>query len=117
MDKVGFFRSIHVKFVLIYVLLILIAMQVISVYFINNLEDNLKENYISALKNNLDFFEFNAEQKILDAQQMKETTEDGNSNTLTTDIAQLINETKDENIKSVLVLNKDGWSLAPTAKI
>ncbi|MDN4527127.1 cell wall metabolism sensor histidine kinase WalK [Fictibacillus fluitans] len=107
MDKVGFFRSIHVKFVLIYVLLILIAMQVISVYFINNLEDNLKENYISALRNNLDFFEFNAEQKIIDAQQMKETTEDDNSN-LITDIAQLINETKDENIKSVLVLNKDG---------
>ncbi|MDM5201562.1 cell wall metabolism sensor histidine kinase WalK [Fictibacillus enclensis] len=116
MDKVGFFRSIHVKFVLIYVLLILIAMQVISVYFINNLEDNLKENYISALKNNLDFFEFNAEQKILDAQQMKETTEDGNSNTLTTDIAQLINETKDENIKSVLVLNKDGVVIGSDSK-
>ncbi|EIT86101.1 multi-sensor signal transduction histidine kinase [Fictibacillus macauensis ZFHKF-1] len=115
MDKVGFFRSIHVKFVLIYVLLILIAMEVISVYFINNLENNLHKNYMSALQNNLDFFSFNAEQKILTSQQTKESTERKN-NTLTDGIMKLIGETKDENIKEVQVLNKDGVVIGATKK-
>ena len=34
MQKVRFFQSIHVKLVLIYVLLIIIAMQIIGIYFI-----------------------------------------------------------------------------------
>ena len=39
MKKVGFFRSIHFKFVIIYVLLIFIAMQIIGVYFVDKLEE------------------------------------------------------------------------------
>ena len=38
MKKVGFFRSIHFKFVIIYVLLILVAMQIIGVYFVGELK-------------------------------------------------------------------------------
>ena len=41
MQKVGFFRSIHVKFVTIYLLLIMIAMQIIGVYFVGKLENQL----------------------------------------------------------------------------
>ena len=39
MQKVGLFRSIHVKFVLIYVLLIIIAIQIIGIYFARKLEE------------------------------------------------------------------------------
>ena len=45
MQKVGIFRSIHVKFVLIYVLLILIAMQIIGLYFARELEANVKNKF------------------------------------------------------------------------
>lgn len=37
-EKVGIFRSIHLKFVTIYVLLILVAIQIIGVYFVRELE-------------------------------------------------------------------------------
>lgn len=41
MNKVGFFRSIQFKITLIYVLLIIIAMQIIGVYFVNQVEKSL----------------------------------------------------------------------------
>ena len=42
MQKVGIFRSIHVKFVLIYMMLILIAMQIIGFYFAQRARSNIK---------------------------------------------------------------------------
>ncbi|MFD4816135.1 cell wall metabolism sensor histidine kinase WalK [Peribacillus butanolivorans] len=50
MKKVGFFRSIHFKFVLIYVLLIFVAMQIIGVYFVGELEENLVGNFTKSIK-------------------------------------------------------------------
>ena len=48
MKKVGF-QSIHLKFVLIYMLLILIAMQVIGVYFVRELEKSLVQGFRDSL--------------------------------------------------------------------
>ena len=45
MRKVSIFQSIHVKFALIYILLILIAMQIIGAYFVRQLEAQLVENF------------------------------------------------------------------------
>ena len=45
MQKVGFFKSIHVKIVLIYVLLNHIAMQIIGLYFVQELEANIKRKF------------------------------------------------------------------------
>ena len=50
MKKVGFFRSIHLKFVMIYVLLILIAMQIIGVYFVRQLENTLLRNFETSIE-------------------------------------------------------------------
>ena len=49
MQKVGFFRSIHVKFVIIYVMLILIAMEIIGLYFARELEEKLKTNFTNSI--------------------------------------------------------------------
>ncbi|MDG5789430.1 cell wall metabolism sensor histidine kinase WalK [Evansella sp. AB-P1] len=49
MNKIRFYKSIHLKIVIIYVLLILIAMQVIGVYFTGKLEDQLVDNYNDTL--------------------------------------------------------------------
>ncbi|HET7627686.1 MAG TPA: cell wall metabolism sensor histidine kinase WalK [Bacillales bacterium] len=51
MQKVGFFRSIHFKIALVYVLLLLLAMQVIGVYFISTLGKELRENFKTSIEN------------------------------------------------------------------
>lgn len=64
MDKVGFFKSIHVKLVIIYVLLILIAMQVIGVYFTKQLEDSLVENHFEMIEERANLLAYNIEQEM-----------------------------------------------------
>lgn len=112
MDKVNFFKSIHVKFVLIYVLLILIAMQVISVYFINNLESDLRQSFSKSLYDRVNLLEFNVEQKMKDKDRYKDKkAEDSESPiTLEDDIQALIDEEFEE--KEIQVLNEDGMVLA-----
>lgn len=46
MKSIRFFQSIQAKLIIIYVLLILIAMQLIGVYFIQTLESSLKKDFI-----------------------------------------------------------------------
>lgn len=61
MRKVGFFRSIHLKFVVIYVMLILIAMQVIGVYFVKQLEGTLLTNFKTSIKERVNLLSYNIE--------------------------------------------------------
>ncbi|MGM0901523.1 MAG: cell wall metabolism sensor histidine kinase WalK [Bacillota bacterium] len=65
MKKVGFFRSIHLKFVIIYVLLILIAMQIIGVYFVRTLEDTLMTNFQNSLKQRVDMLVFDLQEEMV----------------------------------------------------
>jgi two-component system, OmpR family, sensor histidine kinase VicK len=65
MKKVGFFRSIHLKFVLIYVLLILIAMQIIGVYFVRQLEETLLTNTIQSLKERVNLLAYDIEEEMV----------------------------------------------------
>jgi two-component system, OmpR family, sensor histidine kinase VicK len=71
MKKVGFFRSIHLKFVLIYVLLIAIAMQIIGVYFIRQLEETLLSNTIQSFSERVNLLAFDIEEEMV-----KERTKD-----------------------------------------
>ncbi|MEK3888852.1 cell wall metabolism sensor histidine kinase WalK [Bacillus sp. FSL K6-3431] len=65
MQKVSFFRSIHIKFVIIYVLLIIIAMQIIGVYFVGKLEDQLVRNFQTAIEGRLPLLEYNIREEIV----------------------------------------------------
>jgi two-component system sensor histidine kinase VicK len=64
MKKVGFFQSIHLKFVLIYMLLILLAMQIIGVYFVRELEDKLVDNFQTSLAKRTDLLAYNLKQEF-----------------------------------------------------
>ena len=64
MQKVGLFRSIHVKFVLIYVLLILIAMQIIGLYFARELEETLKTNFTTSIDDRMNLVEFSVREEM-----------------------------------------------------
>ncbi|WP_042354556.1 cell wall metabolism sensor histidine kinase WalK [Bacillus rubiinfantis] len=65
MKKVGFFRSIHVKFVIIYVLLILVAMQVIGVYFVKQLETTLRTNFQTSIKERVNLLAYNIREEMV----------------------------------------------------
>ena len=65
MQKVGFFRSIHVKFVIIYVLLILIAMQIIGIYFARELEQTLRHNFETSIMDRVNLLEFSVREEML----------------------------------------------------
>lgn len=58
MKKVSFFRSIHFKLVIIYVLLIFVAMQIIGVYFVDKLEDHLVNNFQTAIKDHVNLLTY-----------------------------------------------------------
>ncbi|PLR78285.1 cell wall metabolism sensor histidine kinase WalK [Bacillus sp. V3-13] len=71
MKKVGFFRSIHLKLVIIYVLLILIAMQIIGVYFVRQLEQSLLTNFKTSMQGRVDLLAYSLKEEMV-----KERTED-----------------------------------------
>ncbi|WP_110928063.1 cell wall metabolism sensor histidine kinase WalK [Bacillus massiliglaciei] len=99
MKKVGFFRSIHFKFVLIYVLLIFVAMQIIGVYFVKELENNLRENFQESIEGHVNLLSYSIGEEM-----MKERTED--DPTLTEAISTIL-EDKDKqssNISEVRVI-------------
>lgn len=58
MKKVSFFRSIHFKLVIIYVLLIFVAMQIIGVYFVDKLEESLVDNFQSSIRSHVNLLSF-----------------------------------------------------------
>src|SRR5690606_34298057 len=65
MHKVGFFKSIHVKFVLIYILLILLAMQIIGLYFAQQLEDSLSKNFKDSIEDRMNIVEFSVREELI----------------------------------------------------
>jgi len=100
--KVGFFRSIHVKFVIIYVLLILVAMQIIGVYFVRQLEETLRTNFQTSIKERVNLLAYNIREEMV-----KERTP--NDPTLEEDIKKTLRDFKAVDISEVRVI--EGRSL------
>lgn len=98
MKKVSFFRSIQLKFVLIYVLLILFAMQIIGVYFVNELEKKLVTNFKQSLQQRVNLLEYNLREEML-----KERTED--TPTLEQDIQKILEDFSGPDIAEVRVID------------
>ncbi|MGM0896719.1 MAG: cell wall metabolism sensor histidine kinase WalK [Bacillota bacterium] len=65
MLKTSFFKSIHVKFVLIYILLILLAMQIIGLYFSEQLEATLRGNFESSIEDRMEIIEFSVREEMI----------------------------------------------------
>src|SRR5690554_5500613 len=62
MKKVGFFRSIQLKFIIIFILLLLVAFQVISSFFTNELERELIDNFQGSVNDRVELISYNLEQ-------------------------------------------------------
>ncbi|RAZ66950.1 cell wall metabolism sensor histidine kinase WalK [Planococcus maitriensis] len=65
MLKTSFFKSIHVKFVLIYILLILLAMQIIGLYFSEQLEQTLRGNFEDSIVDRMEIIEFSVREEMI----------------------------------------------------
>lgn len=109
MQKVGFFRSIHVKFVLIYVMLILIAMEIIGLYFARELEQNMKYNFTTSIDDRMSLVEFSVREEM-----MKKRAAD-DPMTLEKSLQAVLSSFKSEDINEVRVINAGNIILATSA--
>src|SRR5690606_10992437 len=97
MKRLGFLQSIHFKFTLIYLLLILIAMQIIGVYFIGKLELRLVENFKVSLNERVNMLAFSMEQEMIKERE--------DPSTLEKDIRGLLQDYESEDIQEIRVYN------------
>src|SRR5690625_6994468 len=81
MKKVGFFRSIQFKFIIIYILLLLIAVQLIGSYFVRELEADLLDAFKGSVSDRVDLLNYN----LTDAFN-EERSEDEDATTLEEDV-------------------------------
>lgn len=58
MKKVGFFQSVRLKFIIVYILLLLLGIQVIGAYFVEKLEQQLTDNFTTSMNGRLDSLAF-----------------------------------------------------------
>ncbi len=98
MRKVGFFNSIHVKFVLIYVMLILLALQIIGLNFSKGLEQTLKKNFTTSIEDRINLVEFSVREEML-----KERPSDDPS--LESSLRTVLTGFSSEDINEVLVID------------
>lgn len=112
MNKVGFFRSIHLKFVIIYVLLILIAMQIVSAYFVRQLEDTLNANFKTTIENQMKLLSYYLEEQFV----KERVPEDGDA-TLEVDLRRLLQDYNTDDISEVAVIEGTSMRVLGTSNV
>lgn len=106
MKKVGFFRSIQLKFIIIYVLLIILAVQIIGSYVAKELENELLNNYKESIYDRIGLLKYNVEQAF-----NQKRTEDSEEPTLQQDIQNSLTDV-DSGTLTIQVINDQGRVLA-----
>ncbi|MRH44379.1 cell wall metabolism sensor histidine kinase WalK [Aquibacillus halophilus] len=86
MKKVGVFQSIRIKFIVILILLLLLAIQVIGSYFAQRLEESLEKNFTTNVEQRLQDLTFYLEETF-----EKERPEDGDVPSLQAEVRDILN--------------------------
>jgi len=100
MNKVGFFRSIQLKFIIIYILLLLLAIQLIGTFFTTELESDLLESFESAMNDRMELLSYNLNQAF-----QKERTEDEEESTLEEEVQQIVMDLGSDGLINIKVIN------------
>ncbi|WP_449354809.1 cell wall metabolism sensor histidine kinase WalK [Virgibacillus natechei] len=100
MNKVGFFRSIQLKFIIIYILLLLVAIQVIGSFFTNELETELRESFEDSVHDRVDLLSYNVKQAF-----NRDRSEDDEEPTLAEEVQRIVSDVDTEDITSIQVIN------------
>lgn len=110
MQKVGFLRSIHVKFVLIYVMLILIAVQIIGLYFARELEQTLTKNFTNSVVDRMNLVEFSVREELV-----KERSEEDPS--LEQSLRSVLSGFTQDDINEIRVINSKSRRILATSAL
>ncbi|WP_152657497.1 cell wall metabolism sensor histidine kinase WalK [Oceanobacillus sp. CFH 90083] len=95
MNKVGFFRSIQLKFIIIYILLLILAVQVIGSFFTDRLEENLMDTFKNSVTERVEMLSYNLEQAFI-----RDRSEEDNS--LEQEIRAIIDDVNTENVATTI---------------
>lgn len=99
MQKVSFFKSIHVKLVLIYVLLIIIALQIIGIYFSKQLETNLKTNFQDSIRQRIELVHYSVREEML------KSRDETSSPSLEVSLKTILQGTSTEDINKINIVD------------
>ena len=101
MKKVGFFQSVRLKLILVYILLLLLGIQVIGAYFVDKLENNLTENFTNSIEGRLNSLTYSLQNAF-------EAERGEGDPSLQAEVEGLINEFNESDIKKLQVIEKTG---------
>ncbi len=107
MNKVRFFRSIQSKFIIIYILLLLIAIQVIGSYFIRELEAELLDTFKESINDRVDLLNYNLAQAF-----NRERPDDGSVPTLEEEVQNVLSDIDNVTISHIQVINSQSRVIA-----
>lgn len=109
MQKVGFFQSVHFKIAIVYVLLLLVAMQLIGVYFVDRIEDQFVQTFNESLERNAKFLSYSVAEKMEEAQNNEAID-------LREQIAELLDDPELQSLYEVQVIASDNLELLGTSR-
>lgn len=104
--KMKFFQSIQFKFILIYILLLLIAIQVIGAYFARQMENQLLENFYEKMNGHIQLMAYNLEQSFAEGQKEEDT--------LQQEVYDILTDFDSNEISEIQVINNNRKVLATT---
>ncbi|HLS07759.1 cell wall metabolism sensor histidine kinase WalK [Lentibacillus sp.] len=107
MNKVGFFRSIQLKFIIIFILLLLVTIQVFSAYFVRGLENELRENFEESIEASVDILQVNLEQAF-----SKERSDDDDEPTLQDEVQSIVRVNDTTDIMNIQVVDMQSRIIA-----
>ena len=103
MNKVGFFRSIQLKFIIIYILLLLVAVQVIGSYVAREVETELLGNFKESINDRIGLLNYNLEQAF-----NRDRSGDDQELTLQEEIQHIVTDMDRGGITTIQVTNNQG---------
>ncbi|WP_249872302.1 cell wall metabolism sensor histidine kinase WalK [Oceanobacillus saliphilus] len=112
MNKVGFFRSIQLKFIIIYILLLLLAVQVIGSFFTQRLEDDLLDSFKASISERVELLSYNLEQAF-----DRERSEEDEGPTLVEEIQQIVQDINTDNIATTVNVINNQSQIIGTNKL
>ncbi|AUJ24583.1 MULTISPECIES: cell wall metabolism sensor histidine kinase WalK [Virgibacillus] len=108
MKKVGFFRSIQLKFIIIYILLLLVAIQVIGSFFTTELENNLVTTFEDSIASRVELLSYNLEQAF----NRERDEENPDQPSLKEEVQSIVSEVDTQDISSLQVVDNQSRVMA-----
>jgi two-component system sensor histidine kinase VicK len=98
MGKVRFFNSVRMKLVIIFVLLIFVSMQIIGVYFVRKLEDQMVSNFEKSITERVSLLKIPVQGEMT-------KTRTGSDEKLETSLKKILKDYSSEDIEEIIVVD------------